>query len=134
MTFHLQFHHIGVPVEKSALSENARFSPLFRMYSEEKENLLGIKIEYHAFEPDSSLDIRLQTRPHIAFKTDDIESALKNQEIVMPLYEPFKGYRCAAIELNGVLIELLETQFSEKQLWNEESILKNGILYGTKTE
>ena len=102
------------------------------MYSEEKEYFLGIKIEYHAFEPDSPLDVRLRTRPHIAFKTNDIESALKNQEIVMPLYEPFKGYRCAMIEVDGMLIELLETQFSEEQLWHDASILNNGILYGEK--
>ena len=132
MAFHLQFHHIGIPVKKSEISEKARFSPLFKMYSEEKENFLGIKIEYHAFELDSPLDIRLRTRPHIAFKTNNIELALENQEIVMPLYEPFKGYRCAMIEVDGMLIELLETQFSEEQLWHDASILNNGILYGEK--
>lgn len=133
MNFHLQFHHIGIPVNKSELSEKARFSSLFKMYSEEVENFLGLKIEYHAFDPDSSLDIRLRTRPHIAFKIDNIELALKGQNIVMPLYEPFKGYRCAVIEINKTLVELVETQLSEEQIWNDGDILKNGVLYG-KTE
>jgi hypothetical protein len=44
----------------------------------------------------------------------------------MPLYEPFKGYRCAII---NVLIELVETSLLKRQLWNEDKILKNGILY-----
>ncbi|MDR0617255.1 MAG: hypothetical protein LBG23_00500 [Endomicrobium sp.] len=45
----------------------------------------------------------------------------------MPLYEPLKGYRCAMILVNDVLIELGETSLSEKQIWNET--LNNGILY-----
>lgn len=125
-----QFHHIGIPVDKSELSNKARFSPLFQMYSEEFTNNLGIRIEFHAFEQQSCLDDRIKNMPHIAFKVGNIEKALEDKEIVLPLYEPFKGYRCAMICLNGLLIELIDTNLSESKIWEDEATLKDGILYG----
>lgn len=132
----LVFHHIGIPVKKSKLSKNARYSPLFKMYSEEAKNNLNIHIEYHAFDPGSSLDKRLQTLPHIAFKTNTIEKDLLDKEIIMPLYEPFKGYRCAAIQINDVIVELIETSLPEDKIWNDSDTINNGILYsnGITTE
>lgn len=126
----LIFHHIGIPVKKSKLTNNCRYSPLFKMYSEEAQNDINIHIEYHAFDTDSPLDKRLQTLPHVAFKTNNIEKDLLNKEIVMPLYEPFKGYRCAAIEVNGMIIELIETVLTEDEIWNNPDIINNGVLYG----
>lgn len=40
-----------------------------------------------------------------------------------------KGYRCAMILVNDVLIELVETSLSEEQIWNDDETLNNGILY-----
>ncbi len=129
MIYNVNFHHIGVPTDKSNLSKKARYSPLFKMYSEDAINDLGIHIEYHAFESGSPLDRRITREKHIAFKVDNIEDKLQGREILMPLYEPFKGYKCAMILVNDVLIELIETSLSEKEIWEDEEILKNGILY-----
>lgn len=125
----IKFHHIGIPVDKSKLSNKARYSEIFKMYSEEVKNPLGIKTEYHAFDSNSPLDILIQTQIHIAFKINDIEKKLIGQKIIMPLYEPFSGYRCTIIQINNTLIELIETSLSEKELWDDEETLKNGILY-----
>ncbi|AEG59948.1 hypothetical protein [Desulforamulus ruminis] len=126
----LVFHHIGIPVDKSKLSKQARYSPLFKMYSEEGINALGLHIEFHAFDEGSSLDKRIQTYPHVAFKTENIDIALENQDVIMPLYEPFAGYRCAMILVNEMLIELIETTLPEEKIWKDEKTLKNGVLYG----
>jgi hypothetical protein len=133
MSKNFEFHHIGVPVLKEKLSANARYSPLFDMYSEEFSNNLGLKIELHAFGENSPLADSIKTAPHIAFKIKNIEEALKTQKnIVMPLYEPFSGYRCAMILLGGALIELIETELSEEKIWDDPETLKNGVLYGAK--
>jgi hypothetical protein len=34
------------------------------------------------------------------------------------------------IIVNDIPIEIIETTLSEEESWNEEKILKNGILYG----
>ncbi len=125
----MNFHHIGVPVDKSKLSNKARYSTMFKMYSEDAINDLGIHIEYHAFENGCPLDKRITSKEHIAFKVDNIEDELKGKEVLMPLYEPFKGYRCAMILVNDVLVELIETTLSEKEIWEDEETLKNGVLY-----
>lgn len=88
----LEFHHIGIPVEKSRISSGSRFSP--------------------------------------AFKTNNIQQVLKGKQVIMPLYEPFSGYKCAMILVNSLPIELIETNLSEADIWENDKILKNGILYG----
>ncbi|SCM82848.1 Acetyltransferase, ribosomal protein N-acetylase (modular protein) [uncultured Sporomusa sp.] len=126
------FHHIGKPVSLESIKDNkdVKYSPLFDMYSLNMQNDAPLPIEWHAFGTDSSLDRRIQTEPHIAFKVNDIAAVLIGQEIVMPLYEPFSGYRCAMIQVSGVLIELIETSLPEEKIWHDEETLKNGVLYG----
>lgn len=98
------------------------------MYSLDIANGLAIPIELHAFGPKSSLDISIRTESHVAFKVSNIEVALEEQEIVMPLYCPFKDYRCAMIRINHQLIELIETNLTEKEIWGT-GIFNDSILY-----
>lgn len=128
------FHHIGKPVSLESIKDNkdVKYSPLFDMYSLNMKNDVSLPIEWHAFGNSSSLDSRIQTESHIAFKVNNIADALYGQKIVMPLYEPFAGYRCAIIQVNGVLIELIETSLPEEKIWHDEETLKNGVLYGSR--
>ncbi len=126
----LEFHHIGIPIDKSKLSEKARYSPLFKMYTEDSNNSMGIHIQYHAFDKESTLDKRIQSKMHVAFKTDNIKDMLKGKQVIMPLYEPFKNYKCAMILQSSIPIELIETSLSEEELWIDKDILNDGILYG----
>ena len=121
----LTFHHIGKPVSLQMIqhNKNTKYSPLFDMYSLDLENDLSIPIELHAFGPNSSLDVRIQTEIHIAFTTNDIEYVLTGKEIIMPLYQPFAHYRCAMVSINGQLIEFIETSLSEKK-YGERVYLK----------
>lgn len=126
----LEFHHIGIPVDRSRIINDARYSHLFKMYTQDAKNNLGIHIQYHAFDNGSPLDDKIKTQIHIAFKTQNIEKLLEGKQIIMPLYEPFKGYRCAMIIENDLLIEFIETNLSEDDIWCNNDVLENGILYG----
>lgn len=55
------------------------------MDSLDMKNDLSIPIELHVFGENSSLDHRIQKETHIAFKVNDIVSAFKDKEIIMPL-------------------------------------------------
>jgi hypothetical protein len=88
---------IGVPVKKDQITDKSKYAPLFKMYTQGGIGSWGIYIQYHAFDEGFSLDKRVRENIQITFKVKDIEEALKGHEIVMPLYEPFKGYRCAMI-------------------------------------
>lgn len=126
----LSFHHIGKPIDLEEIKDHpgTKYSPLFDMYSLDVKNSLSMPIELHAFGPDCRLDPIIQKEAHVAFTVDNIELALKGQEIIMPLYQPFAGYRCAMILVNQQPIELIETSLSESQIWGD-GIFKDSILY-----
>lgn len=126
----MTFHHIGKPVSLESIRNHpdTKYSPLFDMYSLDMKNDLLLPIELHAFGENSSLHVRIQTESHVAFKVNDIEAALQGKEIIMPLYQPFAGYRNSMIILNHQLIELIETSLSESEIWGD-GIFKDSILY-----
>ncbi len=126
----LTFHHIGhpVPLEQIQHDPKVKYAKIYDMYSLDKRNELGIPIELHAFGPNTPLNPAIIHQTHVAFKVADIQSALKDQEIVMPLYQPFAGYQCAMIMLNQVPIELIETTLSEAEIWGDGPF-HDSILY-----
>ena len=126
----MTFHHIGkpVPLEEIKNNTNTRYSPLFDMYTLDILNDLSLPVQLHAFGDSSTLDEKIQTESHVAFKVSNIQSALNCQEIIMPLYEPFKDYQCAMILVNSQPIELIQTALSEREIWGE-GIFKDSILY-----
>ncbi|MDU4960301.1 MAG: hypothetical protein E6X17_06525 [Sporomusaceae bacterium] len=128
--FKMTFHHIGKPVPLARIKDNkdTKYSPLFDMYSLDMKNDLSIPIELHAFGANSCLDYRIQQETHIAFKVNNIAVALEEQQIIMPLYQPFADYRCAMVIINEQLVELIETALSESEIWGT-GIFKDSILY-----
>ncbi|MFT8555679.1 hypothetical protein [Liquorilactobacillus hordei] len=130
MEIKMKFHHIGKPVALETIKDNidTKYSELYDMYSLDMENNLSLPIELHAFGPKSSLDKRIQTMPHVAFTVNDLNHALKENEIIMPKYTPFKDYTCAMILVNNQPIELIETTLTEREIWGN-GIFKDSILY-----
>jgi hypothetical protein len=62
------FHHIGIPIEKSKIGKNAKYYPLYKMYTQDVVNNLGLHIHYHAFDEGSSLDEKIRSKVHVALK------------------------------------------------------------------
>ncbi|KRM07108.1 hypothetical protein FC89_GL000424 [Liquorilactobacillus ghanensis DSM 18630] len=129
----LQFHHIGKPVPLSEIESNpqTRYAKIYDMYTLDVPNKFSLPVQMHAFGKDCSLDLRIQTESHVAFTCENIEKALIDQEIIMPLYEPFKGYKCAMILVNQQPIELIATTLSEREIWGD-GIFKDSLLYDEK--
>ena len=126
----MTFHHIGRPVALEVIKDDqhTRYSPLFDMYTLDSLNDLSLPIQLHAFGDASELHEKIKTQTHVAFKVSDIVEALKDQEIIMPLYEPFSGYQCAMILVNRQPIELIETSLSEREIWGD-GLFKDSKLY-----
>ncbi|MDQ7097154.1 hypothetical protein REC12_26505 [Desulfosporosinus sp. PR] len=120
----LEFHHIGMPVKEERPHE--RYSSLYGMYTSDGSNK-DIHIQFHRYDDDSILDKRIRETVHVAFKTKNIEDYLKGKEVIMPLYEPFKGYKVAMILLDGLPVEIIETTLSEKEIWEDDH--SNSVLY-----
>ncbi|WP_395947296.1 hypothetical protein [Caedibacter taeniospiralis] len=118
-----QYHHMGIPTSKKKPDEH--YSSTFKMYTTKGHN--PFRIQYHRFEEGCPLHPLIQTRPHIAFKVEDLTESIKNQQVLMEPYSPFEGFKVAMIEIEGAPVELIETTLTEHEIWNDDH--KNSFIY-----
>lgn len=110
----LHFHHVGIPVkEKSA---EMTYNKALKLYSTGYfENPYGIEWMY--FDHDNSLPDIIKTMPHLAYTVDNLHEAIKDKEIILAPQSPAEGVVVAFI-LDGInLIELLQFDQPENQIW-----------------
>ena len=120
-----RYHHLGIPT--TACRPGEHDSSTFRMDSSGGEDPAGFRIQYHRFEPGSSLHPLIQTVPHVAFKVDNLDAAIEGELLLLDPDEPFEGFKVAMIEDDGAPIELIETDLSEDEIWGEPKA--NSVIY-----
>jgi hypothetical protein len=108
------FHHLGIPTTDSRPEE--RFNERFGMYTSDSHCGL-LRIQWHRFEPGSSLHPLIRTIPHVAFKVSDLNRAIEGCQILLGPYEPIPNFRVAIIEDGGHPIELIQTSLTDEELW-----------------
>lgn len=118
-----KYHHMGIPTQIP--QPNERYSSKFKMYTTPGAN--EFRVQWHRFEANSPLHPLLQEVPHVAFKVDSIDEAIKDKKILLEPYYPFAGFRVAIIECEGAPIELIETKLSEAEIWGDSH--KNSVIY-----
>lgn len=123
-TVRYEYHHTGIPTTEVRTGE--KYSSTFKMYTSGGQDN-EFRVQYHRFENGSPLHPLLQTRVHIAFKVDNLAEAIKNKELILEPYEPFPGFKVAAIVEDGAPIELIETILSEEEIWLDEH--NNSVIY-----
>jgi hypothetical protein len=107
-----QFHHVGIPTKDPKPNE---------YYIEHlKVHVSGFETspygaEWMRFEEDSLISEIIRNIPHIAFEVDNLEQALDGRELLSEISSPSPGVRVAMIIDNGVPIELLQFEQSNKK-------------------
>jgi len=120
-----RYHHMGIPVTEERPGEH--YSSTFKMYTSGGEDPGGFRVQFHRFDPGSSLHPLIQSKPHVAFQVDDLEAAIEGEVLLLDLYEPFEGFKVAIIEDDGVPIELVETDLSDAEVFGEPKA--NSVIY-----
>ena len=100
-----KYHHIGIPTTIARADET--YLPEHGMYVSGYETS-AYGIEWMRFEPDSPLPDLVKTVPHVAFEVDDLETALRGQEILIEPNSPSEGVRVAFIVSDGAPVEFLQ--------------------------
>lgn len=101
----LEYHHIGIPTQIKR--ENETYLKDYKVHvSGFATSPYGV--EWMRFEPDSPLPELVKTVPHVAFRVDDLDIALKGKEVLIEPNTPSKGLRVAFIIHNGAPIEFME--------------------------
>lgn len=107
------YHHMGIPTkekkENEIYHEEMKFSSTPFLDNE-------YRIQWHRFEEGCELHPLIQTKPHVAFKVDNLESEIAGKTVILGPYEPIAGYKVAMIDLDGVPIEFVETNLSDEEL------------------
>ena len=122
-----EFHHLGIPTNKP--KSNETYSEAMEMYT--SDNPGKFRIQWHRFNENSPFHPLLKTLPHAAFKVDDLNAAIKDEEIILGPYEPIDDYMVAVINDAGVPIELVQTNLTDEELWNRARN-KQGSIYRNK--
>jgi hypothetical protein len=122
-----EYNHTGIPTKE--IKEGERYSSAFKMYVTKGHN--EFRIQWHRYEEGCPLHPLIQTVPHIAFKVNSIDEAIKGKKVLLEPYFPLEGFRVAMVEIEGAPVEFIETELSDEDIWNDENH-KNSLVFPKK--
>ena len=110
----LQFHHVGIPVPEKM--SNMDYNENLKIYTTNIfENPYGIEWMY--FDHDNSLPDIIKKNPHVAYVVDNLLEAIKDKKIIRAPESPIDGVTVAFILEGDNLIELLQFDRPENEIW-----------------
>lgn len=71
--FKYSFHYLGIPTQE--VKPNEHYSEKFKTYT--SDNPGKFRIQFHRFEEDSPLHPLIKNNPHIAFKVENLMTAIQ---------------------------------------------------------
>jgi hypothetical protein len=104
---------MGIPTTESR--EGEEYVPEFKMYVSGYETS-EFRIEWMRFDEDCDLHPLIKAVPHVAFKVNNIEEAIKGKKVLLKPYYPLEGFRVAFIEDGGAPIEFIQTDLTEEEI------------------
>lgn len=110
----LKFHHVGIPTDRKLPDKdyNAKLKIHGSGYFETPYG-----VEWHNFDKDNELPDIIKTMPHVAFEVDDVRKAIQGKNIVLEPTSPVNDVVVAFIMDRGVLVELLQFNKPEDEIW-----------------
>jgi hypothetical protein len=105
----MRYHHCGIPTKEDF--EGATYLPKFKMHVSD-HLATPYAVQWMRFEDDCPLPDLVKTVSHVAFEVDNLEAAIRGQNVIIRPNEPSEGVRVAFIEAAGAPIEFL--QFTRK--------------------
>jgi hypothetical protein len=109
------FHHLGIPTLDKKPGE--RYSQVFDMYTSDS-SCESMRVQWHRFGPASSLHPIIRSRPHVAFKVDDLELTVAGMRVLLGPFDPIENYRVALVEDHGQPIEFIQTTLTDDEIWS----------------
>lgn len=98
-------HHFGIPTTDRHDGET--YLADAKLYITDASRSPN-KIEWLRFEPDSPMPKMLQTTPHIAYRVESLDAAMKGTEVLLEPFSPVEGVTVAFIIEEGAPIELMQ--------------------------
>lgn len=110
----LRFHHVGIPVKEKMAGMT--YNKKLKLYTTDYfKNPYGIEWMY--FEHDNLLPDIIKTIPHVAYSVDNLNNAIRNKTVVLAPQSPANGVTVAFILDGDNLVELLQFDRAENEIW-----------------
>jgi len=75
-------------------------------------------IEWLRFEPDSPVTGPLRTEPHVAYRVEDVQAAIKGLEMVLEPFDVGGGFLTVAfVNVGGALVEFMQYANPDEEGW-----------------
>jgi len=101
----VKYDHLGIPT--NVPQEGEFYMEAFDTHiTDHESNPYGI--QWMRYGPNCRLPEIVKTMPHIGFEVDDLDEALKGQEILIQPNSPSPGVVVAFILCDGAPVELLQ--------------------------
>lgn len=92
------FHHIGLPTDESQPGEF--FVEETRVWVTDPRKH-PYRVEFLRFESDSPVTGPVREMPHVAYRVDDLEQAIRGEEVILEPFEPSPNFTVAFILKDG---------------------------------
>jgi hypothetical protein len=80
-----------------------------------------VNVEWLRFEPDTPVTGLLRDQPHVAYRVDDLETALQGHSVLAEPFDPTGKdgdfLRVAFVEVDGAVVEFMQYGNPDEQGW-----------------
>lgn len=109
-----QFHHIGLPTDVSQPGEV--YVPDTHVWVTDPRNH-PYKVEFLRFEKDSPVSGPVRDQAHIAYRVDDINAAIRGENVLLQPFSPSPGFTVAFIIKDGAVVEFMQFASDDNLPW-----------------
>jgi hypothetical protein len=109
-----QFHHIGLPTDESHAGEYYVEETKVWVTDPRKDRY---RVEYLRFEPDSPVTGPVRDLPHVAYRVDDLQGALRGEQVLIEPFNPSPNCTVAFILKDGAVIEFMNFENDSDLPW-----------------
>lgn len=75
-------------------------------------------VEFIRFEPDSPVTGPVRSEPHVAYRVDDVHSAIEGHEVVLAPFDVGNGFLTVAfVNVGGALVEFMQYRDPDETGW-----------------
>ena len=111
------FHHVGLPTHEP--QRNETYVSDTKVWVTDPADH-PYRVEFLRFEDDSPVTGPLREQPHVAYRVDDMSTALEGKKIIQEAFSPMPGLSVAFILEDGAVIEFMKfeggaTEFAHLQ-------------------
>ena len=108
------FHHVGIPTKNHLPDES--HSLALKMHATGYFET-PYAMEWMNFDEDSSLPEIIKTQPHIGYVVENLDNAIQGRNVILGPTSPSSGVTVAFILEGRDLIEFLQFDKPEEEVW-----------------